>query len=198
MEGIDISDFQDVQSFHDVASDGISFIYSKATQSTYFTASSFAENRSRVEQVPGLAFGAYHFFDWSADPIAQAEHFLSVYTPATGDLVPMLDLELINVDAELATNMVSRFLTVVEPKTNHKKMLLYMNWDVINSQAINTSYFAGHPLWLAQYGATYSIPSTWTTPTIWQYTEDGTVSGIEGNVDRDKCFVPLDDLRMTL
>jgi lysozyme len=197
-QGIDISDYQSVDSFHDVAADGISFIFCKATQGINNVQDSFASNRQRIAEVPTLLFGAYHFLDWNERAEAQATKFLQTYQPKSGDLVPMLDIEGITIDADSASNTVSDFISRVERSLNGQKMLLYMDWDTINSQRINTSWFAGHPLWLAQYASSWDIPRTWLQPTIWQKGDTGQVNGICGTVDMDVAVGDLYSLRLQL
>lgn len=198
MLGIDISDYQICDSFHDVAADGISFIYCKATQGVNNIQGSFLTNRQRINEVPSLMFGAYHYLDWQNDSEEQAAHFLSMYDPCSGDLPPMLDIEEINVPEGYATEHVVSFIGYVENHIANNKMILYMNWDTINSQKINTSFFSGHPLWLAQYAPTWNVPNTWNSPTIWQYSESGQVGGVNGTVDLDKALVDLALLKLKL
>jgi lysozyme len=57
----------------------------------------------------------------------------------------------------------------------------------------NTTWFAdnGYPLWIAHYtpNAQPTVPaSNWGGHgwTFWQYTNLGTVAGIDGNVDQDR------------
>ena len=49
--------------------------------------------------------------------------------------------------------------------------------------------------WRAQYGSSAPIvPSTWSTWTMWQYTESGPVSGISAPCDRDTFNGTMDQL----
>ena len=55
-----------------------------------------------------------------------------------------------------------------------------------NSCTGNSTAFSGHPLWLASYGVSDpALPSGWNNLTFWQYTSNGTISGIKGGTDLD-------------
>jgi len=195
VEGIDISDYQTVGSFHAVQGAGIGFVVAKATQGVDNVQATFSDSMTRVRST-SMLFGAYHFLSWQSDPVAQAQHFLSVYRPQNGDLPPMLDCEAFTVGAPAATLMIARFLQTVEPHLGGAKMLLYTYYAAIQSQAFATDDFAGHPLWIAEYNsdAKPSIPQTWQTATIWQYSSSKAVPGIPGSVDADRFMGSAADL----
>jgi lysozyme len=53
-----------------------------------------------------------------------------------------------------------------------------------------------YPLWIAHYDVQQpSVPASWTSWNFWQYTETGSVQGVNGNVDRDKFNGSLGDLQ---
>ncbi|HEY6235661.1 MAG TPA: glycoside hydrolase family 25 protein, partial [Candidatus Elarobacter sp.] len=92
VNGIDISAFQPNVSFTQVHGAGYSFVYIKATESTGYASPNFSAQWHGA-QAAGMLRGGYHFFDFNADPTAQAKHFLANCPPAAGALPPMLDLE---------------------------------------------------------------------------------------------------------
>ena len=50
----------------------------------------------------------------------------------------------------------------------------------------NPKGFEECPLWVAEYGVTKpNLPAAWTLYTIWQYSQNGSVSGVTGDVDMD-------------
>ena len=193
--GVDVSVFQGLISWPQVKASGYSFAIAKATQGANYTDADFARNRDEA-RAAGLIFGAYHYMNWPTDPIAQAKYFLSVYQPKNGDLPPALDCEAFTLSPADTTAAIAAFLEVVEPHLGGSKMLLYMNWAAINEQSIVTDDFAGHPLWLAEYGPpTFDVPKTWRAPTIWQYTDTLQVGGIDGNVDGDLFLGTIEDIQ---
>ena len=98
--GIDVSNWQGSIDWLQVAGDGYTFAFAKATEGTGFTDLTYAVNRAGTQGL-GMRVGAYHFArpDGSGDAgvvasaIAQADHFVDVAQPRAGDLPPVLDLE---------------------------------------------------------------------------------------------------------
>lgn len=204
LRGIDISDFQDVNSFHAVQNGGFSFVYCKATEGITNTQATFADYRDRVRSI-GLPFGAYHFLKWSSDPVEQARHFLSVYTPQNGDLPPMLDLEACGVESWAAMNQVTEFLQNVECHLDGQRMVLYMSFSFPNDHLRGGFGFNGHPLWVAAYNSgdkDYNTPGAWVgkAPGVLfhQFSDDLSVPGIPGAVDGDEFYGTQDDLNALL
>ena len=59
--------------------------------------------------------------------------------------------------------------------------------------------FGDYPLWLAQYGPKAHIPPGWETWTFWQYSPEGSVPGISGDVDVDRfCCSGAELLALTI
>ena len=53
---------------------------------------------------------------------------------------------------------------------------------------LNLGELADYPIWFAGYAQT---PIFYYRFDIWQYTNEGAVAGIEGNVDVNLCFTEL-------
>src|SRR5579862_5576626 len=98
VEGIDVSDAQGSPNWSKVEAGPPmrGFVFTKATQGDYFTATPFSANWTGIKAA-GMLRGAYHFFDATIDGVKQANHYLSVLNAAgglaAGDLPPMLDIE---------------------------------------------------------------------------------------------------------
>jgi lysozyme len=90
--GVDVSNWQGSVDWSAVARSGRQFEFSKATEGTGFTDRYYAGNRREASR-NGLKAGAYDFARPANDPIAEADHFISVASPRRGDLLPVLDLE---------------------------------------------------------------------------------------------------------
>lgn len=167
--------------WNNVKSDGISFAFAKATESTNFTDPMFATNWAGMKAA-GLVRGAYHFFHADVDGALQASFFLStVGTLEPGDLVA-LDLETANNQSQ--ATIVSRaeaFLSAVQKATGTTP-LLYVSPAFLSSYTGFGSYY----LWIANYGVSCpDVPSAWSTYTFWQSTGSGSLSALSGSVDLD-------------
>jgi lysozyme len=202
VNGLDVSDYQGRPSWPAVKASGYSFAFAKATQSTGNVQDTIATDLAGI-RAAGMIAGAYHFFSFDTDPVQQAQHFLSIYEPRSGDLPPMLDLEYpdpnvakLSCGPDDAVARIAAFLRTVEGKTKHR-CLLYMGYYFWQDALGRTDGFSGHPLWLAQYsaGTTPLVPGAWKSATIWQYSESGAIGGISCGVDLDRFLGSLDELR---
>src|SRR5689334_1580650 len=89
VQGIDVSHYQGVIDWNQVAEAGTAFVFIKATEGTSYVDPQFQDNWSGAKAA-GLLRGAYHFFQPGEDPQQQAEYFLSVVQTVPGDLPPVL------------------------------------------------------------------------------------------------------------
>jgi lysozyme len=209
VEGVDLSDGQGTIDWAKARAAGVRFGIVKASQGTYNTQSLFAANWSGMKAA-GVIRGAYHFFDPTEDGVAQAKHFLAVMGAlSAGDLPPMLDIECPDGDnaclgwsggtgAAAAATIRQRmmdFLNYVQSATG-RKPLIYTFGSYFSSSGVATTGLQGYPLNIA-YPTTsscFNVPSPWTAATMWQYSWTGSVSGIPGQVDRDRFLGDIDAL----
>ncbi|NRQ37184.1 glycoside hydrolase family 25 protein [Nonomuraea sp. NN258] len=161
------------ESGHDWASSGAKFGIVKATESTDFVDSEFARNYAELD-ANGIVRGAYHYGHPGNDPVAEAEHFLSVVNkqPAKqGDLL-VLDLETTDGKSVGEVNAwAKRWLQHVESKTGVKPML-YSGWYFADTYGDGLEQY---PLWVAHYSkakGTVTPPGDWKSVAIHQYTDD--------------------------
>jgi len=210
VEGIDIYDGTGTIDWKSVKSAGVDFAMIKATQGTYNTQTTFAANWSG-SKAAGLYRSAYHFFDPTEDGAAQAQHFLSVLgTPQPDDMPAMLDIECPDGDANClyqgasgqasASDIFTRMWAWIDAveKATGKKPIIYTFGSYFSSNGIDTTGLPPYPLFIADPtgGATncFNVPAPWNSAVIWQYSWTGTVSGISGQVDRDRFIGTLAQL----
>jgi lysozyme len=191
MIGADISEYQRHISFGQVKASGkIHFLYAKATEgmTTYDAKYGEYHNGAKVNDIPT---GAYHFFHFATDPIAQANHFLAMIAGREGTLLPMVDIERaseprISLNARDSIGRLGAFVDTIDSKLRGKKMLIYTGLSFWNDTMQGSDSFAGHPVWPAAYGAPPApVPNGWDKSTIWQNTNALAVPGILNPVDGD-------------
>ena len=167
---------------------GHSFGIVKATEGITLIDANLGANLSGLADA-GMVRGAYHFFHVGVDPMRQAFHFLNALRAAgydtNADMPVVLDLE----DRAGTTQMgvgtmrteVSIWLHTVEQATG-KVPIIYT--DVDFGQNLLGEGYGGHPLWIANYTSAPQprVPSGWSDWTFWQYSESGSVDGVNGNV----------------
>lgn len=196
VEGIDVSHWQGAIDWAKVAGAGKAFVYIKASEDTDFVDDRYATNRSRAK-ANGLYVGAYHFArpeTTPGDAVAEADHFIDTAGPASGELIPVLDLEQTGgLDSSTLRAWVKAFLQRVYDRTG-VRAAIYTSPSFWSNKMANTGWFAANGyqvLWVAHWTTATSptLPASnwggygWT---FWQYTSSGTVPGIEGRVDLDR------------
>ena len=119
------------------------------------------------------------------DGADQANYFLEIAKPQQGDLLPMLDLEGDGgASPEQVASGALAWVNTVEKATG-RKPFLYTTASFF-AKIGNPKGFEECPLWVAEYGVTKpKLPAAWTLYTIWQYSQNGSVSGVTGDVDMD-------------
>lgn len=78
--GIDVSHYQGLIAWNDIAATGYTFAIIKATHGTEFV-HEFFERNWQVLKTTGLVRGAYHFLDPTLDGAAPARHALATIAP---------------------------------------------------------------------------------------------------------------------
>src|SRR5262249_12711557 len=159
--------------------------FCKATEGTTFTDSSFSSNWSAMKNV-GLIRGAYNFGRPGTDPVAQANHYLSVVNPVSGDLQMMLDMEVTDGKSPSQVRAwIVAYINRIKAVTG-RPGIIYTGFYFWRDSAGNGSNL-DCPLFLAAYVSNPSnyVPAAWPFYTFWQYTSSGTCPGVSGNVDRD-------------
>jgi len=189
--GIDVSHHQGKVDwdllFSDLRFDTIvRFVYCKATESLTHLDTKWDYNRKTLNNL-GILNGAYHFFDGFAAPKDQAAHFLTHWKPREIDLPPVLDVETEGIsDADLIAKM-RIWLTKVEEETGYRP-IIYTSDHFYESKF--KGKFPGYYFWVAAYSRK---PTSIDSEQIihWQYSETGTLPGIDENVDLNVSKIPF-------
>jgi lysozyme len=180
---IDLSHFNEVESFEEIQQGGIVGVIHKATEGTGGVDPTYAGRKPQALGA-GLWWGAYHF-GVGADGTQQAQYFLSVVQPGPQDLLA-LDFEQNPDGPTMTIEQAEQFVTEIYNQTGRYPGFYS---DALAGSLLGdsvSSVLANCWLWRAEYGAAPIVPPTWPTWTMWQYTESGTVPGLSGACDRDK------------
>jgi GH25 family lysozyme M1 (1,4-beta-N-acetylmuramidase) len=189
--GADISEYQGAISFGQVKASGkVSFLYLKASEGMTLYDAKYGEYHDGAK-VNDLPTGAYHFFHFLTDPVAQANHFLAMIAGREGTLVPMVDVERaseprVALSARDSIGRLGAFIDIVDSKLRGKKTLIYTGLSFWNDVLQGSDSFSGHPVWPAAYGDPPApVPNGWSKSTMWQNTDSLSVPGILAPVDGD-------------
>lgn len=210
LEGLDISGHQGTIDWSGIKDASLNFVYVRATIGGHQVDSHFAANWNGVADA-GLIRGAYHFF-WPLTAWQdQGTNFINTLGALkAGDLPPALDLEeaisandpqkhncWLDVPAGQRLPMIQNWLNAVEDAVGIKPVIYTRQNFIENLLGDGIQQLADYPLWIAHYGVEQpAFPTSWASWNFWQYTETGSVQGIDGYVDRDRFNGSLDDLQM--
>jgi lysozyme len=196
--GIDVASYQGYPDWDTVVgSTGISFAFTKATEGTTYTNPTFDYNWAWMAY-EGLYRGAYHYGRPAYDARAQADYFVDVVQPQSGDLQMCLDLE--TTDGRSPAQVwawTQAFIDEIYQLTGAPG-IIYTGYYFWRDQVGNPADNLNCPLWLAAYVSDPNpyVPRAWSTWSFWQYTSSGSVPGISGAVDLDLFNGSLDRLAL--
>ena len=179
--GVDISEYQADVDMQKLASQGISFVYMKATEGSSFEDSRFVQNWENAAAC-GMPAGAYHFFSFDSPGMMQAENFINRIGDLDGRLIPAVDVEFYadkrenQPDPAEVTAQLRDFLNALEA-AYHVKPMIYCPREIYEKYIMG--YFDEYPRWIRSvyYPASFEAGVSWV---IWQYCDTGELEGYEG------------------
>lgn len=193
IKGLDVSEFQGNIDWEQVKAAGYQFAMLRAGYGFGTLDKQFQRNASECNRI-GLPIGAYWFcYAVSPETAAQeADGCINAISPYRLDYPVCYDIEQdtlnyasqngVTVAPSLATQFVQRFCDRVEERGYYA--MFYSNRNFINT------YFPAdlsdrYALWYAYYNSQFDGRNCG----IWQYTSQGSIPGISGNVDLDQGFI---------
>lgn len=183
--GIDISEFQGEIDFEEVRRSGIEAVYIRVGAGEY-TDEHFAENYERA-RAAGLKIGFYHYVTARSveEGRRQARFFASLAAGREPDMRLAMDFEYFGSLSVSQINAISEAYLDELTALTKREAVIYS--DLSNARNIFSRALAEkYPLWAAQYGADEpSANGKWREWVGFQYTDEGRVGGIYGNVDRN-------------
>lgn len=186
LTGLDLSKWQGTVNFPDLVQRKMAFVFLKATEGANVQDPTYRNNvfQARQNKIP---VGSYHFYDSNIPPDQQLQNFFQFADIRSGDLPPVIDVETIAKSTSQALK--SSFLDDVKSFArgiNEKykvKPIIYTNRSFSNSNNLHTA-LADYPLWIADWNVkTPVLPQGWNNWLFWQYTDSGSVSGVNGKID---------------
>jgi lysozyme len=198
--GVDVSHYQGLVNWTQVASKAYRFTFAKASEGFTYVDATYPINRAGAEGM-GLRFGAYHFGRPSgsgaaaivASATAQADHFVDVARPQPGELPPVLDLEVTGgLGSKALSQWAEAWLDEVKARTGVSGFI-YTSPNFWKTKLGDTSTFAfgGYRLWVAHWtknGSPLVPAGNWGGLgwMFWQWTDCASVPGFIHCVDGDR------------
>lgn len=184
IHGIDVSKFQREINWEavkqmQVDKIRICFTFIKATEGVTRQDAAFRRNWQKAGRA-GLVRGAYHFFYSTRDPIKQAINFRNMVQLESGDLPPVLDIEMHNNQPAAVIRSTAKIWLEEMEKAYGVKPIIYTNLKFYNTYLGDE--FNEYPLWIAHYYQKERprVNREWL---FWQHSDIGRVNGIKTIVD---------------
>lgn len=181
--GFDVSEYQgkiaweEIKTIEDTFQ--LKFVFIRATAGNNKVDSRFKQNWKKAKE-HGFVRGAYHYYRPNENSIEQATNFIKTVKLQKGDFPPVLDIENLPKTQSIDSLKVGlkRWLTKVENHYNVKP-IIYSGESYYKD--FLAKEFKEYTFWIANYNFfVEDIKDHWA---FWQFTEKGTVTGIQGPVD---------------
>ncbi len=183
IRGVDVSKYQGDVDFSRLKNAGVHYVFIRATEGITYQDPDYQSNHAKAKAA-GLKVGVYHFYETNDDPMYQLKNFTQQVSLSAGDLAPVIDIEKLHQkDDKNLTDSLRLFLNALEAHYGIKP-IIYTGKNFANQYLTD---FGDYPLWLAEYQVKQpQVPVGWSHWTFWQWSQSGTVSGVEGNLDMDR------------
>ena len=191
IDGIDISSHQgDIDWAKVTANDDLRFAYVKATEGATYRSPHYQSN-VRQAQRHGLLVGSYHYLSTTSTISEQYANFVGAMSTVTQDLIPMIDVE--DRGTWSRSQLIDSLALLAGMLERHYKRrpMIYSTMDFYNQNL--SPQFNRYPLYIGRYSSAKPAISWDGDYTIWQFTEDGIMAGINVYVDMAR-FHPDHDL----
>jgi lysozyme len=194
-EGVIASKVNGTIDWASVKAYGIDFAFIRAAAGTTID-TNFAANWSAAKTA-GVLRAPLQFFEPTQDPVAQANTFLAEFAVTSGDLPPVIYIDVTDASLTAAqyAGKIAQWVARVEEVTGLVPIVATgpAFW---NDSLDGCTAFGNLPLSISHFGVASPLtPNAWTIWKFWHYTMTGIVGGMPGNVDRVHFNGTLTDLQ---
>lgn len=175
--GFDASHYQTIN-FTELATNKLDFAIFKATQGNSFLDPNFVANVKGARGIKIPLVGAYHFATFTDTASAESQaNFCVSKVKGIADFVA-LDIE------QGSGNLTSECLTFMEIVSKAGIPVEWYSYTSFIEGHLTANTMEKYPNWIADYQSVCNTGGvgSWDS---WQYTQTGTLKGINGYVDRD-------------
>lgn len=194
--GLDVSAYQEDVDWEQVRDAGFDFVFIRIGYRGYSVGDIFEDQRARENlagaKAAGLDVGVYFYAQAvsTEEALEEANWCLEFLDGEELDLPVVYDWEYVSpsartggMDRETLTQCIQTFCEAVE--ADGYRAMIYFN-NHVSRDLLDLKELQQYPFWLAQYRDQMDYPYQ---VDFWQYTESGSVPGIEGDVDIDLMFI---------
>lgn len=199
-KGIDVSKYQGDIDWKAVAADGVEFAFIRVGNRGYGAEGKLLEDDRFEENVEGalqagIKVGVYFYTQAMNEEelLEEANFVLEKIAPYKIECPVVYDVEKVSdsagrmnaLSAEERTKLTQLFCQTIE-EAGYKPMIYY-NMEMA-ALMLDIEKLEEYDKWLAYYNPEFYFPYDYK---IWQYTHNGRVNGIEGDVDMNISFEPI-------
>jgi lysozyme len=191
VHGLDVARYQGHIDFDKARAGGVRFVFIKSTEGKDYLDPNFHDNWRRA-RAAGVARGAYHFMYWCSLARDQADWFIRNVPNDPDALPPVLDIEFNNHSdcknghsREAMLEKIQVMLAAMEAHTG-KVPIIYT--DINFHREVLEGVHFDNPFWLRSTAAEPHKRYSNRQWTFWQWTQTGTMSGINTEVDRNSFY----------
>lgn len=183
--GIDVSHYQQKINWQQVSEmniqgDSISFAYIKLTEGVSLVDKRANDNAAGAADA-NIDFGFYHFFHPDISAKSQAVFFCQNKKEFSDSLRPVVDIEMdAGYKPSRIVDSVNVFMKEVEKITGIRPLIY--TYESFFKDVFQNSYLKYEDFWIANYNKESEVMNR-DNIHIWQFSDKGTVNGIEGYVD---------------
>lgn len=185
-KGIDVSEWQEAINWKKVKNAGIQFAMIRASLSENKVDKTFEYNITEATKA-GLDVGVYHYcYAMDAEEArTEARHFIETISPYKITYPVVLDFEdnsQVKLDNKVKNEIAQVFIEEIRNAGYYPMIYSYSNWyeKYMDMDKLDCE------VWIAHWGVIR--PTYKGSYGIWQYSSEGRVSGIDGDVDLNVCF----------
>jgi len=191
IQGIDIARYQGRVDFGAARAAGIHFVYMKSTEGKDYIDPNFRDNW-RAAKGSGIAYGAYHFMTWCSTAAEQARWFVKNVPADPAALPPVLDLEWNNHSSCKnkfgKADILEKVRVMLDAMERHTGKMPIIYTDISFHRDILAGEHFDNAFWLRSTAAEPHERYSNRRWTFWQWTQTGTVRGINTEVDRNAFY----------
>lgn len=193
--GIDVSNHQGSIDWTSVRAAETEFAFIKSSEGVNFVDPYFPYNWSASKRV-GIARGAYHFARPDLNgPVDEAQFFVRVVRDHDLEVGDMLVLDLERGSGNLS-DWAYQFVSTVRDLVGFFPLVYTSPSFIVEHRLHLEPRLMECGLWLASWGSEFPEPVVpWDLVAFWQYTDSGSVPGIDGDVDCNRFNGPVEAIR---
>ncbi|MDR2955340.1 MAG: hypothetical protein LBV43_09685 [Prevotella sp.] len=184
VKGIDLSHHNPIPDWNVLVDQNVYFAYIKATEGISHEDRNYIYNYELAHET-NIKIGSYHFFNFAVPGKEQAKYFIQKAKFSTGDLLPAIDVEhspanLYNKDKKCIDDVVKELKVLESELYEHFGVhpVIYTNGDCYKLYIKGN--FPENIIWMCDLHKEPSKDVNWR---IWQFSHNGEMPGIDGDVD---------------